>query len=513
MKKYLLPLLLLTALHYSKAQPSQLKFDHLSVKEGLPDQQVLFMKQDELGYLWIGTANGMVRYDGYKLKACRLDKRNTNVFARGIITDVYHNLWFSSYWGLYRYNRNDDSFTHYAYPYSKKPGEKNIGDLQFQCADSKGNLWGFSYNTFYKVLQVVKFNVKDKQFSFFWSKESFSSFSTLPQVTSPVNSTGPGIAIGNNTGLNVFNYKANTFYQFLPVKDTSKQKSVVEMYEAPSEPGILWMNVIDHFSKQLLIERLDTRNKTFKDYDYGLKPGVTATNYMINDIYEDKQHRLWFAKYNGLMLFNRQTGTFTAFTATDTDKEADKNLIYGIKEAKNGTLWLNCVKGLLNFDPETHLFRRYTANPNDPYALSWNIVNNLIFDRSGILWATTTNFGVDKVNPVTSVFYYLPAIVRDGSAYTLGITNNITVSADGYCLFTNNRGVFKWKPGSGIVSKIYSTKKADSALDAIATGKDGRIYFSNGNGLQIYDPADHRLQSYSFKKNDSSSISGNGINI
>ena len=96
MKKYLLPLLLLTALRYSKAQPTQLKFDHLSVKEGLPDQQALFMKQDELGYLWIGTANEMVRYDGYKLKACKLDKHNTNVYPRGMITDMYHNLWFSS---------------------------------------------------------------------------------------------------------------------------------------------------------------------------------------------------------------------------------------------------------------------------------------------------------------------------------------------------------------------------------------------------------------------------------
>ena len=137
----------------------------------------------------------------------------------------------------------------------------------------------------------------------------------------------------------------------------------------------------------------------------------------------------------------------------------------------------------------------------------------LFFDRSGILWATTTNFGVDKVNPVTSAFYYLPAIVRDGSAYHLGITNDITVSADGYCLFTNKRGIFKWKPGSSTTSKIYSTKKTDSALDAIATGKDGKIYFSDGNGLQIYDPVNHRLQSYSFKKNDSLSISGNGINI
>ena len=242
-------------------------------------------------------------------------------------------------------------------PYSKKNlVKKNIGDLQFQCADSKGNLWGLSYNTFYKVLQVVKFNVKDKQFSFFFGikKEVFFILNFAANYTSPINSTGqnPGIAIGNNTGLNVFSYKANTFSQFLPVKDTAKQKSVVEMYEAPSEPGILWMNVIDHFSKQLLIERLDTRNKTFKDYNYGVKPGVTATNYMINDIYEDKQHRLWFAKYNGLMLFNRQTGTFTAFTPADTDKEADKNLIYGIKEAKNGTLWLNSGKGLLNFDPE-----------------------------------------------------------------------------------------------------------------------------------------------------------------
>jgi len=70
MKPFLLLSLILLTLQHVNAQTDQLKFDHFTDKEGLPDPQIQFIKQDDQGYIWIGTALGMVRYDGYKLKVC-----------------------------------------------------------------------------------------------------------------------------------------------------------------------------------------------------------------------------------------------------------------------------------------------------------------------------------------------------------------------------------------------------------------------------------------------------------
>ena len=63
MKKYLLLLLLLITLQYAHAQPAHLSFDHLGINQGLPDNNINDMIQDNQGYMWFATYNGIVRYE------------------------------------------------------------------------------------------------------------------------------------------------------------------------------------------------------------------------------------------------------------------------------------------------------------------------------------------------------------------------------------------------------------------------------------------------------------------
>jgi ligand-binding sensor domain-containing protein len=121
MKRYLLFLLLLSSLQFSKAQNGHLKFDHFSVTEGLPERQVRFIKQDQQGYIWMGTQNGLVRYDGYKPKVYRMGVTDIsitqNCTVNSMIADDDNNLWFATRGnGLFKYNYSSDSFIQYKYP-------------------------------------------------------------------------------------------------------------------------------------------------------------------------------------------------------------------------------------------------------------------------------------------------------------------------------------------------------------------------------------------------------------
>lgn len=121
MRKTLLLVLLLAGLHYSYAQESTIKFDHLTVREGLPERVVQFVQQDSQGYIWIGTQNGLLRYDGYKPKVYRfgVDKNalSPSCSVGSMHEDKDKNLWFTTYEnGLFRYNRATDSFIQYKYP-------------------------------------------------------------------------------------------------------------------------------------------------------------------------------------------------------------------------------------------------------------------------------------------------------------------------------------------------------------------------------------------------------------
>lgn len=512
MKKILIILLLnIIALNYSRAQAPELKFDHFTEKEGLPDPQISFIKQDSFGYIWIGTITGLVRYDGYNLK-----RYVSATIVSTMITDAKHDLWFGDVGkGFVRYNREIDNFTVYNYP---APDNQHPYFQYLMGADGEGDIWGYRQNSSNPVWQVVKFDTNTKQYSFFSTPNTVSG--GHPPVIYSSGKPGSAIWLGDNNGLFQYSYRDKKFHPFLPLGDTTRQKPIYKIFSTPAEPGILWINAVDHSSKGMVLERLDTRSKTLKYYSHASNAGWTTANDTVNDLYEDSKHRIWLSTNNGLIRYNDLNETFTLFNPTD----AGKNNLQKIEEAKDGSLWLTTTppvriltnkvgKGLLNFDPEKRVFKRYDSKLSDPAGLSSNEIIRLLVDNTGVLWAGSTQYGVDKLNPVTSIFQNYPVTVRDGTAFTPGDTNNITVAPDGTCWFTNDQGIFKWKPGAGQPEEIYKKKISDNGLDAILVSRDGKLYFGNGNGLQIYDPIRRTTQSYSYQKNDSTSISSNKIDV
>src|SRR5579872_1877519 len=118
MKKYLLPLLLIVALQCAHAQTAHLSFDHLNITQGLPDNYIQDMVQDKQGYMWIATVRGIVRYDGYRVKAYKPgaeDKTNVPVYLfSNTFLDKNHDLWANSVTsGLYKYDPSADHFVQY----------------------------------------------------------------------------------------------------------------------------------------------------------------------------------------------------------------------------------------------------------------------------------------------------------------------------------------------------------------------------------------------------------------
>src|SRR4051794_12323410 len=106
------------------AQDSQLKelrFNHLFVEDGLPEGLVKALIQDKQGYIWAGTQNGLVRYDGYKTKVYKFGLDNAyHLFINSIFEDRKGELWVGTFGiGFYYYDRSNDSFIRF------RPGLEN----------------------------------------------------------------------------------------------------------------------------------------------------------------------------------------------------------------------------------------------------------------------------------------------------------------------------------------------------------------------------------------------------
>ena len=102
------------------AQDSEIQFDHLFAKNGLANNYVTKIIQDDQGFIWIGTVEGLNRYDGYSYKVFKNDPKDSTSLSDDWVTDIYedkqNNIWIATRrYGLNKYNKLNESFTHYRY--------------------------------------------------------------------------------------------------------------------------------------------------------------------------------------------------------------------------------------------------------------------------------------------------------------------------------------------------------------------------------------------------------------
>src|SRR4051812_29860169 len=113
MKALLTTLTALLLIHLCLAQNNTLPvhFNHLSIKDGLPEGTVIALLQDKEGYIWIGTGKGLVRYDGYNTKVYDFGIQDPyGINIQTLFEDSKGGLWVGGFPGLFKYDRASDRF-------------------------------------------------------------------------------------------------------------------------------------------------------------------------------------------------------------------------------------------------------------------------------------------------------------------------------------------------------------------------------------------------------------------
>lgn len=170
--KLILSILFLTCFFRVSADESNYLFRHYQVENGLSDNMVTCCVQDKSGYIWIGTRDGLNRFDGYTLKVFRNDSDDAESLGNNWIThlscDEDGNLWVGTLSGLYQYNETKESFHHI-------PFTKNKGIELFQF-DKNNQLWLLMDGT------LIQYNITDGQFRIFAGNQgqTYTSFCITP---------------------------------------------------------------------------------------------------------------------------------------------------------------------------------------------------------------------------------------------------------------------------------------------------------------------------------------------
>lgn len=437
MRQFLLLIALSFACLIASAQEEEIiLFQNLSNEEGLSQGTVRGITQDETGFIWIATAEGLHRYDGYSFKVYKHDLRDSHSVASNNLTtlagDPEGRLWVGTDAGeVDVFDRRTAVFHH----------------LQLQDTSEETNHYPITSIFHHEsgitligldgggVVMVDRLSEKVKRFT--------NENSALPNnyVTCFAKETDrSGIWVGTQQGIALFNTESGVFKQLSSLELFSNQNisgifhGISRVYFTTRGQGLqIWETATDEITRIPSPRIRNARIQTFimmddrgalwigtdgggllkftgdKYVNYRNQPYIPTS--LIGDNLEcgfmDRDGNLWFGTRNGISRFDRSLKVFELIRDFQHDGEATNRNIYCIYEGQDGTIWLGTLTGgLAKFDPKTKKLVVYpTIHAGN---IETRAVRSIFQDKKGILWVGTRDEGLFSFDTEKEIFTHHP---------------------------------------------------------------------------------------------------------
>ncbi len=402
--RFMLCILLFTISSIAYSQPRKMVFEHITVQDGLPENSVFSMLQDHLGFLWLGTQNGLVKYDGYQMKIYTSDADNPHsIKGRSFFylhEDRSGNIWVATIAnGLNKFNRATEQFANYRHV----PGDSaSLGNnfVFFIHEDQKGFIWVITRDQRLQRLdpQTGTFThyEHDPEDTNSISNNSISLFGIPLRVFSFLEDKNGNVWLGTTNGFNRYNHKTDSFVRYLPDSANSGSISgniITSILE--SKDGQLWIGTGNGG-----LNRYDPETDTFTYFKNDPEDPNSINDNRVYFLFEEESDTLWLGTQVGLDRMDPNTGIFTHYRHDPANSSTPSHIIQmPLFEEKNGDiLFLTGGGGLDLFNRQTGTFSHYRNDPDDPTSMSSDRTVAFLADRSGSLWFGTSNRGLNKLD-------------------------------------------------------------------------------------------------------------------
>jgi len=459
------------------------QFEQLSIKDGLSNNDIRDIVQDQYGYLWIASQDGLNLYDGYNVKIFKNDPDDSTSLpsnnVNAIFEDSSKNIWIGTKEGIAWYNRISNTFNNYQY---------STSTLEFANAvlrikeDSKGNLW---------------ISTPDGIKSFDRDKKEFSNYDVMKidNTVAPFANTGYEILEtrkgelyvgGVSYGLMKFDYSSNIFMQ-LNLKDDginklrlNRQFEMIEDSEgnilAASFRGLYKVNPVELSLTDITpFEKIGGADAAFRNAVVG--------------VYIDRNENLWIGTAtHGIYVYHTSLNKYQHIINTSSPHW------YGapIYEDKFGVVWISSAIGIFKYDFDKKPFELikpadYVDAENEPVILSFSnsdkLKRKLWLGSSGGLF----QYDMDKNIIVTNS----QLLNKINNLYQSGISS-LTEKGNQLWIGTFNSGLFSLDiPNNNI--KNYSAHFYDNTsinnnyIYSLLNTGDGNIWVGTDFGINIID--------------------------
>jgi signal transduction histidine kinase/ligand-binding sensor domain-containing protein/DNA-binding response OmpR family regulator len=419
--------------------PRSLRVRHLTKAQGLAQSTVHALHQDALGYMWLGTQDGLDRYDGLSFRHFRHDKRDPGSISSNQIwalaEDGRGQLWAATDDGLNRYDPASGTFATFRHDASD-PSSLAGNRVRALARDGNGWLW-----------------------------------------------------VGTADGLSNFDPTTGRAQNFRhdPAQAGSLSGSEVLSVHVDAD-GTVWAGT------RAGLDRLAPKARTFERFVHDpADPGALAAG-AVRAIHRDRKGRLWVGTAQGLSLLDEATRRFRSYLHDPRDPSSlSAPLVRSLQEDADGRLWVGTTGGLNLLLPGERGFLRFQYDATDPDGLSNDNIFSLYNDRSGLLWIGTFTGGANLWNPYSWTFGHIKSR-SDGTSLSMDSVSAIAGDAEGDVWIGTAGGLNRLDRPSGKVD-VYRHRPEDPAglsdddVRALGPDHEGQLWVGTASGgVQRLDP-------------------------
>ncbi|MFT4223084.1 hybrid sensor histidine kinase/response regulator transcription factor [Dysgonomonas sp.] len=520
--------LLISILSMSGIMAQNITFRSLTPENGLSQISVNDLYQDERGFIWIATREGVNCYNGNRIQTYKLQKNSPNSLSSNNIL--------------------------------KLAGNKN-GKIYLLCIDGISE-WDMRKEKFSTILAstnvtAIHYNKhlyigKKNELYIYDESLQFKLFYSLPQkddIISAIfidNKEQIWIATSNN-GLYRLNKLKNQLTHII------EKANITNIYM--DNDSDIWAGSWEHGLFRISGEQIyrylhnSTTNSVSSDF--------------VRSCCQDDQGDIWIGTFVGLDKFEKKTGKFTHYSM-DQSSGMTHNSIWSMIKDHQGTIWFGTYFGGVNyFSPNYEIYTRYKQSPIEKEGLSFPVVGNMLEDDKHNLWICTEGGGVNVYNRKTKTFKWyrhsenknsishnnVKSIYYDSKKEVmwigthLGGLNRLDLRTDNFTHYKANQndttalwsniildivpykndlvlatedGVCLFSPKTGKSKRMFRNTERGRAIKMVADlffDYHGTLWIAaTGEGLYSYNMETGELINYRHNPSDPHSISNNNIN-
>lgn len=464
---------------------SALSFTHLTVENGLSNSSVLCIEQDAKGFIWLGTRDGLNRYDGSRMKVYKDFYKNNfigpNLRVHQLKADEQQNLWIGTNNGLYLYNLQDGLFSSFFHAASDLSSISN-NTIKSIFIDSRKNIWVGTEKGLNKIIKKNG-NYKFQKIPLEYSADD-SSFNFVQAISE---TSGGRILIGTTKGLFSITQGSNSAKK-------AKALGVVNIFSITQDyQKNIWLG-----SSESGLYKTDSALKTVTHFLHSKNSGNRLLHNNIRKLMIDKNGFLWIATLKGLNILNPANNKFQSFYHIPEDASTlNYNSIYDIFQDRQGSVWLATYFGGVNIvEAISPKFKVYQNTLNST-SISSNIISAIVEDENDNLWVGTEAEGLNKFIKKQNRFVRFKN--EEGNAKSLGANLVKTILKDSRnCIWagTYSGGLNLLTPnGFKRYTKDNGLKSND--ITALIEDKAGKIWIGHQEyGINIFDVVKNNITTF-----------------